>query len=173
MSENPDCLFKSLKETMEYFDLKVESLMELKFNPGFRVIGKYLSQIDCQYRVNLTQIFSNYSESRVEFKFRQWFSFSSQNDSIFFFPLIISRKDIIRLFWETCEWFVIGVFIGQFIFLFVMVRVKAEGILNGITKGTSSLSLFLVAGFLPGCRIESCGTAMWTSFAGYDDVRKV
>ena len=29
----------------------------------FRVIGDYLSQIDSQYRVNLTQIFFNYSES--------------------------------------------------------------------------------------------------------------
>ena len=51
--------------------------MELKFDPVFRVIGEYLSQIDSilknnfkidsQYRVNLSQIFSNYSESRVEF----------------------------------------------------------------------------------------------------------
>ena len=73
--------------------------MELKFDPGFRVIGEYFSKIDSilrvnfemadsilkfnfemadsilkinfkngsQYRVNLTQIISNYSESRVEF----------------------------------------------------------------------------------------------------------
>ena len=31
--------------------------MELKYDPGFWVIGEYLSQ----YQVNLTQIFSNYS----------------------------------------------------------------------------------------------------------------
>ena len=36
-----------------------------------------------QYRVILTQIFSNYSESRVEFQFRQWLKFLGQNDSIF------------------------------------------------------------------------------------------
>ena len=41
--------------------------MELKFNPVFRVIEEYLSQIDSILRVNLPQIFSNYSESRVEF----------------------------------------------------------------------------------------------------------
>ena len=33
--------------------LKVESLAELKFDPGFRVIGEYLSQIDSILRVNL------------------------------------------------------------------------------------------------------------------------
>ena len=33
---------------------KVESLVEPKFNPGFWVIGEYLSQNDSQYRVNLT-----------------------------------------------------------------------------------------------------------------------
>ena len=59
--------------------------MELKFDPGLRVIGEYLSQIDSQYRVNfkiasqyrvnLTQIFSSYSESCVEF--------SSTSDSTF------------------------------------------------------------------------------------------
>ena len=32
--------------------------MELKFDPGFLAIGDYLSQIDSQYRVNLTLIFS-------------------------------------------------------------------------------------------------------------------
>ena len=31
---------------------KVESLEELKFNPGFRVIGEYLSQIDSILGVN-------------------------------------------------------------------------------------------------------------------------
>ena len=34
--------------------LKVESLVELKFDPRLRVIGEYLSQIDPHYRVNLT-----------------------------------------------------------------------------------------------------------------------
>ena len=37
-----------------------------------------------QYRVNLTQIFSNYSESQVEFQFRQWLIFLGQNYFIFF-----------------------------------------------------------------------------------------
>ena len=32
--------------------LKVESLAEVKFDPGFRVIGEHMSQIDSQYRVN-------------------------------------------------------------------------------------------------------------------------
>ena len=36
---------------------KVESLAELKFDPGFRVIGKYLSQIDSQYRVHFYSTF--------------------------------------------------------------------------------------------------------------------
>ena len=35
---------------------KVESLAKLKFDPGFRVIGEYLSQIHSILRVNLTQI---------------------------------------------------------------------------------------------------------------------
>ena len=34
---------------------------------------------------NLTQIFSNYLESRVKFYFHQWLNFSGQNDSIFSF----------------------------------------------------------------------------------------
>ena len=72
---------------------KFESLVNLKFDPAFRVIGEYLSQtdlilrfnyeIDTQYRVNLTQIYSNYSESRVVCYFCQWLKFSGQNDSIF------------------------------------------------------------------------------------------
>ena len=33
---------------------KVESLVELKFDPEFRVIGEYLSQIDSILRVKLT-----------------------------------------------------------------------------------------------------------------------
>ena len=41
--------------------------MELKFETGFRVIGEYLSQMDSILRGNLTQLFSNYSESLVEF----------------------------------------------------------------------------------------------------------
>ena len=57
----------SLKKNRVILTRKVESLVELKFDPGFRVIGEYMSQIDFQYRVNLTQIFSNCSESRVEF----------------------------------------------------------------------------------------------------------
>ena len=46
---------------------KVELLVELNFDPRFRVIGEYLNQIDSQYRVNLTQIFSNYLKFWVEF----------------------------------------------------------------------------------------------------------
>ena len=41
--------------------------MEINFDPGLRVIV----QIDSQYRVNLTEIFSNYSVSRVVFYFQQ------------------------------------------------------------------------------------------------------
>ena len=44
---------------------KVGSLADLKFDPGFRVIGEYLSQIDSQYPANLTQMFSNYWEILV------------------------------------------------------------------------------------------------------------
>ena len=40
--------------------LKVESLAELKLEPGFHVIAEYLSQIDSMSGINLTQIFSNY-----------------------------------------------------------------------------------------------------------------
>ena len=50
----------------------------------FRVIGEYMSQVDSILRVNvnLTQIFSNYCESLVEFYLRQWLKFLGQNDSI-------------------------------------------------------------------------------------------
>ena len=50
-----------------FWPKKFESLVELKFDPEFRKIWEYLSQIDSQYGANLTQIFSNYLESRVEF----------------------------------------------------------------------------------------------------------
>ena len=43
--------------------------MELKFDPGFRVIGEYLSQTDSILRVNL----------------KNWPNFLGQNDSIFSF----------------------------------------------------------------------------------------
>ena len=58
----------TLKEKMESFWPKKLShcMVELKFDQGFRVIGEYLNQFDSQYRINLTQIFSNYSEYRVE-----------------------------------------------------------------------------------------------------------
>ena len=56
-------------------NLKFESLAEIKFHPGFRVIEEYLSQKDSQCRANLTQIFSNYSKSRNKF--------SSTSDSAF------------------------------------------------------------------------------------------
>ena len=46
----------TLKEKMEsILTKKVESLAELKFDPGFRVIGKYLSQIDWILRVKLSE----------------------------------------------------------------------------------------------------------------------
>ena len=38
----------------------VESLVELKFDSGFRVIGKYLSQIDSEYRFKLTLNIESY-----------------------------------------------------------------------------------------------------------------
>ena len=37
---------------LSHCDLKDESLVELKFDKGFRVIGEYLSQIHSQYRGN-------------------------------------------------------------------------------------------------------------------------
>ena len=37
---------------------KVESLVELRFDPGLRIIVEYLSQNESQYRVNLIKIFS-------------------------------------------------------------------------------------------------------------------
>ena len=43
--------------------------MELRFDAGESI------QVDSQYRVNLTQIFSNYSET--------WVEFSSASDSTF------------------------------------------------------------------------------------------
>ena len=39
---------------MENFDLKVESMVGLKLDPGFRVIEEYLSQIDSILRVKLS-----------------------------------------------------------------------------------------------------------------------
>ena len=60
------CHSPTLKEKMESFwPEKFESLAELKFDPGFRVIGEYSSQINSILRVNLTI----------------WLSISSQFDS--------------------------------------------------------------------------------------------
>ena len=62
-----DC---TMKEKMESFwpkNLESLALAELKLNSGFWVIGEYLSQIDPILAVSLTQIFSNYSEIRVQF----------------------------------------------------------------------------------------------------------
>ena len=48
------CLIVTLKEkTGVMLKQKVESLADLKFDPGFWVIGEYLSQIDSKLRVNL------------------------------------------------------------------------------------------------------------------------
>ena len=46
----------------------IESVVKIKFDSVFRVIGEYLSQIDSILRVNLTQIFFNYSKSQDEFQ---------------------------------------------------------------------------------------------------------
>ena len=70
-----------------------------------------MSQIDSQYRVNLTQIFSNYSESLVEFQFYQWLNFLGQNDSIFSFSVYVqsSQKNTLLLLsqktWEQPYFF--------------------------------------------------------------------
>ena len=88
--------------------------MELNFDPGFRVIGEWRIfepnrldfeskfKIDSQYRVNMTQIFSNYSESWVEFEFHQWLNFLGQNDSIFSFSdqMDTKMKPVERIHFE-------------------------------------------------------------------------
>ena len=108
---HPDIFLSTVKEKWSHFDLKIESLTELKFDPGleifdqgrkdfffdwrFRpwigVIGDYLSQIDSILRLN-------YSESRVEFQFRQWLNFLGQHDSIItlFSSVWISRHFMYR-----------------------------------------------------------------------------
>ena len=88
---HPTVSLNSLRQTakqcterkMVLFDLKLGSLAEQKFDLGFRIVGEYLAQIDSILGVNLAQIFSNYSHSRVEFKFHQVTQFLGQNDSIF------------------------------------------------------------------------------------------
>ena len=47
------------KNKWGHFDLKVESLAELKFDPEFRVIWEYLSQIHSILKVNSKIYFSN------------------------------------------------------------------------------------------------------------------
>ena len=49
-------------------------------------------KFDSQYRVNLTQIFFNYLESRVDFEFRQWLNFLGQNYSIFFLSVMLEEE---------------------------------------------------------------------------------
>ena len=67
-ADSTSCLDSlSVKEKRVILTKKVESLAKRKFDPRCPVIGEYLSQIDSQFRVNLTQIFSNYLASRVEF----------------------------------------------------------------------------------------------------------
>ena len=67
-----DCT-PALKKKWIHFDVKNESLAEQKIRPGipsnWRIFeALYIeSQFDSQYLVNLTQIFSKHSESRVEF----------------------------------------------------------------------------------------------------------
>ena len=64
-------------------------------------------QFDSQNRVNLNQIFSNYSEFRVKFYFRQWLKLLGQNGSFFF---IVHCKTLfcfsiwmhlVNWFWES------------------------------------------------------------------------
>ena len=92
----------TLKEKVESFWPKKLSHCGTKIWPGI-LIGEYLSQIDSQYRMSIwlklilniesqfdSNIF-NYSESRVEFQFRQWLNFLGQNDSSFSSACIQSR----------------------------------------------------------------------------------
>ena len=59
-------------------------------------------QFDSQYRINWTQIISNYSQSRVEFYFQQWLNFLGQNDSIFFFQCRADKKVMpFIFFWKN------------------------------------------------------------------------
>ena len=65
--------YSTLKEKMEsVWPKKLSHLAELKFDPLFRVIGEYLSQIDSILRVKLSI-------------WLQWLKFLGQNDSIFSF----------------------------------------------------------------------------------------
>ena len=59
-------LSAALKEKIEPFWPKklVKSLSELKFDPGFRVIGEYMSQIDSILRVNF-EIESSQFDSNI------------------------------------------------------------------------------------------------------------
>ena len=59
---------------------------------SWRIFESNLHDIVSQFELHvdidmthLTQIFSNYSESRVEFQFRQWLNFLGENNSIFSF----------------------------------------------------------------------------------------
>ena len=80
------------KKICSHSDLKSWVTDETKIRPGilsnWRIFESNWLDIESQfkltqYRVNLTQIFSNYSDSRVEFHFHQWLKFLGQNDSIF------------------------------------------------------------------------------------------
>ena len=51
-------------------------------------LSHWWNKIDSQYRVNLTQIFSNNSEFRVEFYFNQWLNFLGQNGFISSFSVL-------------------------------------------------------------------------------------
>ena len=70
-----------------HFDLKSESQAELKFDPGFQVIGEYLSQFDSLLRDNLTQKLTLNNESiLLKYSPITWnpeFNFSSTSDSSF------------------------------------------------------------------------------------------
>ena len=43
------------EKKLSHFDIKIESLAELKFDPAKWLTGEYLSQIDSTLRVKLTQ----------------------------------------------------------------------------------------------------------------------
>ena len=81
------------REKKSHFDIKVESLAELKFDPAKWVTGEYLSQIDSTLRVKLTQHWeSNWLniESQIDSTLRvkltqhwesSWLNIESQVDS--------------------------------------------------------------------------------------------
>ena len=59
---NGACLFREhWKKKWSHFDLKIESLAQLKFDPRFRVIGEYLNQIIVNLTLNIESIWLSIS----------------------------------------------------------------------------------------------------------------